>query len=62
MTTIVGISGSLRSGSFDSALLRAAAASLPDSDIPRIFHGRRIVGKRLETAGFVGFVRAGSAT
>ena len=29
MTTIVGISGSLRTGSFNSALLRAAAAAMP---------------------------------
>jgi chromate reductase len=29
MTTIVGISGSLRRGSFNSALLRAAAAAMP---------------------------------
>ena len=29
MTTIVGISGSLRAGSFNSALLRAAAAAMP---------------------------------
>jgi NAD(P)H-dependent FMN reductase len=29
MTTIVGISGSLRAGSFNSALLRAAAAAVP---------------------------------
>lgn len=29
MTTIVGISGSLRRGSYNSALLRAAAASMP---------------------------------
>ena len=29
MTTILGLSGSLRSGSFNSALLRAAAASMP---------------------------------
>jgi NAD(P)H-dependent FMN reductase len=31
MTTIVGISGSLRTGSFNSALLRAAAAAMPAS-------------------------------
>jgi chromate reductase, NAD(P)H dehydrogenase (quinone) len=30
MTTIVGISGSLRAGSFNSALLRAAAQAVPD--------------------------------
>ena len=30
MTTIVGISGSLRSGSFNTALLRAAAQMMPD--------------------------------
>jgi NAD(P)H-dependent FMN reductase len=29
MTTILGLSGSLRAGSFNSALLRAAAASMP---------------------------------
>jgi len=29
MTTIIGVSGSLRRGSFNSALLRAAAASMP---------------------------------
>lgn len=29
MTTIVGLSGSLRSGSFNSALLRAAASAMP---------------------------------
>jgi len=29
MTTILGLSGSLRTGSFNSALLRAAAASMP---------------------------------
>jgi len=29
MTTIVGVSGSLRSGSFNTALLRAAAESMP---------------------------------
>ena len=31
MTKIIGISGSLRSGSFNTALLRAAAGLLPDS-------------------------------
>jgi chromate reductase, NAD(P)H dehydrogenase (quinone) len=30
MTTLVGISGSLRKGSFNSALLRAAAGAMPD--------------------------------
>jgi chromate reductase, NAD(P)H dehydrogenase (quinone) len=30
MTTLVGLSGSLRRGSFNSALLRAAAAQMPD--------------------------------
>ena len=30
MTTIIGISGSLRAGSFNSALLRAAADAMPD--------------------------------
>jgi NAD(P)H-dependent FMN reductase len=30
MTTILGISGSLRAGSLNSALLRAAAAAMPD--------------------------------
>jgi chromate reductase, NAD(P)H dehydrogenase (quinone) len=30
MTTIVGVSGSLRSGSFNAGLLRAAAAEMPD--------------------------------
>ena len=29
MTTILGLSGSLRAGSFNSALLRTAAASMP---------------------------------
>jgi len=31
MTTIIGLSGSLRSGSFNTALLRAAAGLMPDS-------------------------------
>jgi NAD(P)H-dependent FMN reductase len=30
MTTIVGVSGSLRAGSFNTALLRAAAGLMPD--------------------------------
>ncbi len=30
MTTIIGLSGSLRAGSFNTALLRAAAALMPD--------------------------------
>jgi len=30
MTTLIGISGSLRSGSYNSALLRAAASLMPD--------------------------------
>jgi chromate reductase, NAD(P)H dehydrogenase (quinone) len=36
MTTIVGISGSLRGGSFNSALLRAAADLMPDGATLRI--------------------------
>ena len=30
MTTIIGLSGSLRAGSFNTALLRAAAGLMPD--------------------------------
>ena len=41
MTTIVGISGSLRSGSYNAALLRAAADSMP-------------AGARLEIASIKG--------
>src|SRR5438874_3205549 len=36
MTTIVGISGSVRSGSFNSALLRVAAAECPPGALIRI--------------------------
>ena len=41
MTTIVGVSGSLRSGSYNAALLRAAADSMP-------------AGARLEIASIKG--------
>ncbi|MGZ8266990.1 MAG: NADPH-dependent FMN reductase [Burkholderiales bacterium] len=36
MTTLVGVSGSLRRGSLNSALLRAAAAAMPDGAEMRI--------------------------
>ncbi len=36
MTTIIGISGSLRVGSFNSALLRAAVTLMPDGAVLRI--------------------------
>jgi NAD(P)H-dependent FMN reductase len=36
MATIVGISGSLRRGSFNSALLRAAAELMPDGATLRV--------------------------
>lgn len=36
MISIVGISGSTRRGSFNSALLRAAAASMPEGAIPGV--------------------------
>ncbi len=41
MTTILGLSGSLRAGSFNTALLRAAATLLPDSTelLVKTIHG-----------------------
>ena len=36
LTTIIGISGSLRRGSFNASLLRAAAAAMPDGAALRI--------------------------
>src|SRR5579864_7916587 len=41
MTTIVGLSGSLRAGSFNTALLRAAAGLMPEGSelLVRTIHG-----------------------
>ena len=41
MTTIIGLSGSLRSGSFNTALLRAAAGMMPDGSqlLVKTIHG-----------------------
>jgi chromate reductase, NAD(P)H dehydrogenase (quinone) len=39
MTTLLAISGSIRDGSYNSALLRAAAAELPDSVAVRVWRG-----------------------
>ena len=36
MTTIIGISGSVRTGSFNAALLRVAAAECPPDAVIRI--------------------------
>src|SRR6188472_2064027 len=41
MTTIIGLSGSLRAGSFNTALLRAAAGLMPDAAqlVVKTIHG-----------------------
>jgi chromate reductase len=41
MTTIIGLSGSLRSGSFNTALVRAAAGLMPEGAqlLPKTIHG-----------------------
>ena len=51
MTTLIGLSGSLRSGSFNTALLRAATALLPpDATLDvRTLHGIPLYDADLET-------------
>jgi chromate reductase, NAD(P)H dehydrogenase (quinone) len=52
MTTIIGLSGSLRRGSFNTALLRAAAALMPpDASLDlRTLHGIPLYDADVETA------------
>lgn len=52
MTTIIGLSGSLRSGSFNTALVRAAAGLMPPDTqmLPKTIHGIPLYDGDLEAA------------
>jgi chromate reductase len=52
MTTIIGLSGSLRSGSFNTALLRAAVGLMPDSSqiLVKTIHGIPLYDGDVEAA------------
>lgn len=61
MTTIIGLSGSLRRGSFNTALLRAAVSLAPDGleILPRTIHGIPLYDADAEAeAGIPDAVRA----